>query len=94
MYRSLLRDAPCKVRGGSISARSTLVIDGEDIIVDGLVLDGALIVKAVAGASVRIVSAQAFPMTHRDPGLCLRECLCFSERTGGEECRMGVRPAC
>ena len=43
-----------KVRGGSISARSTLVLDGEDIILDGLVLDGALIVKAVAGASVQI----------------------------------------
>ena len=43
-----------KVRGGTISARSTLVLDGEDIIVEDLELDGALVVRAVAGACVRI----------------------------------------
>lgn len=43
-----------KVRGGTISARSTLVLDGEDIVVEDLVLDGAFVVHAVAGASVRL----------------------------------------
>lgn len=47
-------EVAAKVRGGAISARSTLVLDGEDIIVEDLVLDGALVVHAVAGACVRI----------------------------------------
>eukprot|EP01043_Picozoa_sp_COSAG02_P016245 COSAG02_NODE_711_length_18126_cov_43.786986_4_plen_381_part_00 len=47
-------EVAAKVRGGTISARSTLVLDGEDIIIEDLVLDGALVVHAVAGACVRI----------------------------------------
>jgi UDP-sugar pyrophosphorylase len=43
-----------KVRGGSISAASTLVVDGEGVILEGLTLDGALIVRAAAGATVHI----------------------------------------
>lgn len=37
-----------------ISARSTLVVDGENVSIGALQLDGALIVHAVAGAKVRV----------------------------------------
>ena len=46
-------EAASKVRGGSISARSSLVIEGEDIVLEELELDGALVVRAVEGAVVR-----------------------------------------
>ncbi|GBG63393.1 hypothetical protein CBR_g38016 [Chara braunii] len=38
----------------SISQRSTLVIDGPDVILEDLHLDGALIIKAVPGAKIRV----------------------------------------
>ena len=47
-------EAASKVNGGSVSARSTLVIEGRDVVLDNLVLDGALVVKAVPGARVTL----------------------------------------
>ena len=41
--------APAAVR---ISQRSALVIEGPDVVVEGLELDGALVVRACAGARV------------------------------------------
>jgi UDP-sugar pyrophosphorylase len=43
-----------RVSNVRISARSTLVIDAADVVLDGLVLDGALVVRAVPGARVVI----------------------------------------
>jgi len=44
-----------KVRGGRVSARSTLVIEGEGVqLLQGLDLDGALVIRAGAGVSLRI----------------------------------------
>ena len=38
----------------NISARSTLVVEGPDVVLEGLELDGALVIKAVAGAKVTL----------------------------------------
>lgn len=43
-----------RIRDVRISARSTLVLDADDVEIDGLDLDGALIVRAVPGARVVI----------------------------------------
>lgn len=43
-----------KVRGGNLTARSTLIVSGPDVQIDNLELDGTLIVRAVAGASVHL----------------------------------------
>ncbi|MBF0243828.1 MAG: UTP--glucose-1-phosphate uridylyltransferase [Planctomycetes bacterium] len=43
-----------KIRGGSISARSALIVEGEDVEIEGLKLDGALVIRAISGAKVRI----------------------------------------
>ena len=45
-----------KVRGGSMTARSTLIVSGQDVHIDNLELDGTLIVRAVAGATVHLKS--------------------------------------
>ncbi|KAL2632457.1 hypothetical protein R1flu_017143 [Riccia fluitans] len=50
-------DVKKKVKGHcQISQKSTLVIDGEDVTIDGLALDGALFIRAVACAKVNIQS--------------------------------------
>jgi UDP-sugar pyrophosphorylase len=40
-----------KVRGGSLSGRSTLTVHGQDILIENLSLDGTLIVRAVPGVA-------------------------------------------
>lgn len=47
-------EAASKVSGGSISARSTLVLEGRDIALENCTIDGALVVKAVPGAHVTL----------------------------------------
>ena len=47
-------EAASKCAGGSLSARSTLVLEGRDISIENLTLDGALVVKAVPGAHVTL----------------------------------------
>eukprot|EP01052_Picozoa_sp_SAG31_P018416 SAG31_NODE_1304_length_8894_cov_22.532689_2_plen_352_part_00 len=47
-------EAASKVSGGSVSARSTLVLEGRDIALENCTLDGALVVKAVPGAHVTL----------------------------------------
>jgi len=42
-----------RVKGGSISARSTLIIEG-DVTIENLVLDGALVIKAAPGGRITI----------------------------------------
>jgi UDP-sugar pyrophosphorylase len=52
---ALKAHAPCSSRMGvTVSQRSTLVLDGADIQLNGLQLDGALVVTAVPGAKVII----------------------------------------
>jgi len=43
-----------KVKHGSMSARSTLIVSGPDVCIENLDLDGTLIVRAVKGANVRL----------------------------------------
>jgi len=45
-----------KVKGGEISNKSTLVLEGKDITIEDLELNGTLLIKAVSGAKVKIVS--------------------------------------
>jgi UDP-sugar pyrophosphorylase len=48
-----LKDVKQKVNGNSsVSQRSVLVINGQNVIIDGLSLDGALIVNSVDEAEV------------------------------------------
>jgi len=47
---------PDRVR---ISSRSTLVVDGADVTIDSLDVDGALVIKAAPGAKVHIKAAKA-----------------------------------
>lgn len=46
-----------KIRGGEVSTRSVLVLDGENITMEGVKLDGTLIVKAAPDVSVSIKNA-------------------------------------
>ena len=43
-----------KIDGGSLTTRSSLVLDGEDLTVKNLTLDGALVIKAAHGCKVTV----------------------------------------
>lgn len=51
-FASCLSDLEDKVRGGSISPKSVLIVDGENIQLNQVKLDGTLIIKAIPEAEV------------------------------------------
>jgi UDP-sugar pyrophosphorylase len=53
-FASTLEELRSKIANVSISARSTLVIEGDDVHIDGLKLDGKLVIKAEPGAKIKI----------------------------------------
>jgi len=53
-FATTQEDITKKIIGGRISQRSTLVLDGPDIVVKNLWLDGALIIKASPGCHVDV----------------------------------------
>ncbi|XP_051208118.1 UDP-sugar pyrophosphorylase [Lolium perenne] len=65
-----LKDVKQKVNGNSsVSQRSVLVINGQNVIIDGLSLDGALIVNSVDEAEVKVtghIENKGWPIRHID----------------------------
>ena len=59
-FASTQEDIKNKIIGGQISERSTLVLDGADLVVRNLRLDGALIIKASPGCHVEVDGLTVF----------------------------------
>ena len=53
-FATTTTEAADKIIGGSISATSTLIVEGNGVTLENLRLNGALIVRVVPGATVRI----------------------------------------
>lgn len=53
-FAATSKELESKFQGGSISKRSTLVVEGEGVEIADLTLDGALVIKAAPGVKLAV----------------------------------------